>query len=133
MAMKTYKIISLLVLLTMAFSCSETYVMQQAPEPVYVVYPSVFEVKQTGGNFAAGQISRTSLEAGEYKIIAFPNALQLKSYYVKADAQGNISVEYKLEKSFEVAPGHDGAIIGVMQISTLQHNKILNVPVGYLP
>ncbi|WP_221407983.1 hypothetical protein [Proteiniphilum sp. X52] len=131
--MKTCKIISILVLLTMAFSCSETYVMQQASEPSYVVYPGVFEVKQTGGKFVTGQISKTALEGGEYKIIAFPNALQLKSYYVKADAQGNISLEYKLEKSFDVTSGHDGVIIGVMQITTLKHNRILNVPVGYLP
>lgn len=131
--MKTYKILSLLLMLTVAFSCSDTYVMQSTPDPSYATYFGVFEVKQTGKDFVVGQIPRTSLEAGEYKIVFFPNALQLKSYYVKADAQGNVSVEYKLEKSFEVAPGNDGVIIGVMQISTLNHNKILNVPVGYLP
>ncbi len=62
------------------------------------------EVRKTDGNFATAQIPNTGLSAGNYKIIVFPKAMELKSYYVKADAQGNIAVAYKLEEAIEVEP-----------------------------
>jgi hypothetical protein len=123
----------MLFVLATAFSCSDTYTLQQTPVPVHTTYLGVFEVSRTSGSFVTGQIPNTPLEAGNYKIVVFPSALELKSYYVKADAQGNIAVEYKLDKSFDVEPGHDGVIFGIIQIINVMRNNILDVPVGYLP
>jgi hypothetical protein len=91
------------------------------------------EVRKTDGNFATAQIPNTGLATGNYKIIVFPKAMELKSYYVKADEQGNIEVTYKLEKAIEVESGYDGTVFGVLRIINESGSRAINVPVGFVP
>lgn len=115
-------------------SCTDTYINHiESPVPVNIDYYGVMEVHKTGASFVKTEIPRTTFEAGNYKIIFFPKALQLKSFYVKADADGTIEVEYKLEEEIPVEPGYDGTVFGILQITNESHNEILHVPVGYLP
>lgn len=113
--------------------CEEHHTISNAPIPTLSDYPGVMEVRKTDGHFAKTEIPRTTLEAGDYKIIVFPKQLELKSYYVKADSQGNIEVEYKLNEEIAVESGYDGTVFGILQIINETRSGILNVPVGYLP
>lgn len=115
-------------------SCSDTYINHvESPVPVNIDYYGVMEVHKTGAGFAKTEIPGTTLEAGNYKIILFPKALELKSYYVKADAEGTIEVEYRLVEEIAVEPGYDGTVFGFLLITNESHNEVLKVPVGYLP
>lgn len=129
-----FSTIFLAALLTVVISCSETYTINIPPVPTETDYQGVMEVRKTDGNFAKTRIPGTGLEAGDYKIIVFPKELELKSYYVKADAQGNIDdVEYRLREEFSVEPGYDGTVFGMLQIVNVSRTRMLHVPVGYLP
>lgn len=130
---KTYKILILFLVISLFVSCTDYYVNSQTPVPVETNYYDVMEVRKTDGNFSVAQIPNSGLAVGNYKIIVFPKALEIKSYYVKADAQGNIQVEYKLEKEIDVEPGYDGTVFGVLRIINESGNSALNVPVGFVP
>lgn len=115
-------------------SCSDTYINYvEPPVPVNIDYYGVMEVHMTGAVFAKTEIQGTTLAAGNYKIILFPKALELKSYYVKADAEGSIEVEYKLVEDIAVEPGYEGTIFGILNITNESRSMVLHVPVGYLP
>lgn len=129
----TYKILILLLVISAFVSCTDYYVNSQTPVPVERNYHDVMEVRKTDGNFTVAQILNSGLAVGNYKIIFFPKAMEIKSYYVKADAQGNIQVEYKLEKAIDVEPGYDGTVFGVLRIINESGNNALNVPVGFVP
>lgn len=129
----TYKILILLLVISAFVSCTDYYVNSQTPVPVERNYHDVMEVRKTDGNFTVAQILNSGLAVGNYKIIVFPKAMEIKSYYVKADAQGNIQVEYKLEKAIDVEPGYDGTVFGVLRIINESGNNALNVPVGFVP
>lgn len=132
--MKTISsVIFLVTLLTGLFSCSETHTINIPPIPTETNYQGVMEVRKTDGTFAKTQIPGTTLEAGNYKIIVFPKELELRSYYVKADAQGNIDVEYRLREEITVEPGYDGTVFGMLEIINTSRTRMLHVPVGYLP
>ncbi len=129
-----YKNLLLFSLFVALLSCSEETIMfHQPPLPSESIYLGVMEVRKTDGDFATARILASRLEAGNYKIIAFPKAMELKSYYVQADAKGNISVEYKLEKAIEVQAGYEGTVFGVMRIINESRTHTLNVPVGFVP
>ena len=129
----TYKILILLLVISAFVSCTDYYVNSQTPVPVERNYHDVMVVRKTEGNFTVAQILNSGLAVGNYKIIVFPKAMEIKSYYVKADAQGNIQVEYKLEKAIDVEPGYDGTVFGVLRIINESGNNALNVPVGFVP
>jgi hypothetical protein len=129
----TYKILILLLVISAFVSCTDYYVNSQTPVPVERNYHDVMVVRKTEGNFTVAQILNSGLAVGNYKIIVFPKAMELKSYYVTADAQGNIQVEYKLEKAIDVEPGYDGTVFGVLRIINESGNSALNVPVGFVP
>jgi hypothetical protein len=129
----TYKILILLLVISAFVSCTDYYVNSQTPVPVERNYHDVMVVRKTEGNFTVVQILNSGLAVGNYKIIVFPKAMELKSYYVTADAQGNIQVEYKLEKAIDVEPGYDGTVFGVLRIINESGNSALNVPVGFVP
>jgi hypothetical protein len=129
----TYKILILLLVISAFVSCTDYYVNSQTPVPVERNYHDVMVVRKTEGNFTVVQILNSGLAVGNYKIIVFPKAMELKSYYVTADAQGNIQVEYKLEKAIDVEPGYDGTVFGVLRIINESGNNALNVPVGFVP
>ncbi len=129
----TYKILILLLVISAFVSCTDYYVNSQTPVPVERNYHDVMVVRKTEGNFTVAQILNSGLAVGNYKIIVFPKAMELKSYYVTADAQGNIQVEYKLEKAIDVEPGYDGTVFGVLRIINESGNNALNVPVGFVP
>ena len=129
----TYKILILLLVISVFVSCTDYYVNSQTPVPVERNYHDVMVVRKTEGNFTVVQILNSGLAVGNYKIIFFPKAMEIKSYYVKADAQGNIQVEYKLEKAIDVEPGYDGTVFGVLRIINESGNNALNVPVGFVP
>jgi len=115
-------------------SCTDTYIhTADPPIPVNREYNGVMEVHKTGTGFAKTEIPKTTLAAGSYKIILFPKALELKSYYVKADAEGTIEVEYKLVEEITVEPGYEGTVFGLLQITNESRNEVLHVPVGYVP
>ena len=129
-----YKTTILLLFSAILLSCSDTYINHVGnPIPVNRNYQGVMEVHKTKADFAIAQIPGTALAAGNYKIILFPKALELKSYYVKADAQGTVEVAYKLVEEMTVESGYDGTIFGVLQIVNESRSEILHVPVGYLP
>lgn len=128
-----YKIGLFLSMLLFVLSCTDEYTHSQNLVPTESNYNGVMEVRKTDGNFATTQIPLTNLSAGNYKIIVFPKAMELKSYYVKADAQGNIQIEYKLEKAIEVEPGYDGTVFGILRIINESGSSALNVPVGFVP
>lgn len=124
----------LVIFTAILLSCSDTYINPvEPPVPVNINYYGVMEVHKTGDDFAKTKIEGTTLEAGNYKIILFPQALELKSYYVKADAEGVIEVEYKLLEDFEVEAGYEGTVFGILQITNESYSMVLHVPVGYLP
>lgn len=129
----TYKILILFSVLSVLVSCTDHYVNSQNLVPVETNYYDVMEVRKTTGSFATAQIPKSGLAAGDYKIIVFPKAMEIKSYYVKADAQGNIQVEYKLEKAIDVEPGYDGTVFGILKIINESASNALNVPVGFVP
>lgn len=128
-----YKILIILSILTCFVSCTDHYVNSLNPVPTETTYFGVLEVRKTNGSFATAQIQNTGLSAGNYKIIIFPKAMELKSYYVKADAQGNIEVAYKLEEAIEVEAGYEGTVFGVLQIINESGSQAINVPVGFVP
>lgn len=118
----------------MLLSCTDTYIHTvDPPIPVNREYNGVMEVHTTGNSFAKTEIPRTTLAAGNYKIILFPKALELRSYYVNADAEGTIEVEYKLVDEITVEPDYEGTVFGILQISNESRSEVLHVPVGYLP
>ena len=129
----TYKILILFSVVSLYVSCTDHYVSSPSIVPAETTYFGVMEVRKTDGNFATAQIPNSGLAAGNYKIIVFPKTMEIKSYYVKADAQGNIQVEYKLEKAVEVQPGYDGTVFGVIRIINESGSNALNVPVGFVP
>jgi len=128
-----YKILIILSILTCFVSCTDHYVNSLNPVPVETTYFGVLEVRKTDGSFATAQIQNTGLSTGNYKIIIFPKAMELKSYYVKADAQGNIEVAYKLEEAIEVEAGYEGTVFGVLRIISESGSQAINVPVGFVP
>ncbi|MCE5205907.1 MAG: hypothetical protein LLF80_07385 [Porphyromonadaceae bacterium] len=128
-----YKILILFSILSCFISCTDYYVNSLNPVPVETTYFGVMEVRKTDGNFATAQIPNTGLPNGNYKIIVFPKAMELKSYYVKADAQGKIEVAYKLEKAIEVEPGYEGTVFGVLRIINESGSRAINVPIGFIP
>ncbi len=128
-----YKFLILFPLLSLFLSCTDHYVNSLNPVPAETTYFGVMEVRKTDGNFATAQIPNTGLSAGNYKIIVFPKAMELKSYYVKADAQGNIAVTYKLEEAIEVEPGYEGTVFGLLRIINESGSQAINVPVGFVP
>lgn len=128
-----YKIMVLFSILSCFISCTDHYVNSLNPIPVETTYFGVMEVRKTDGSFATAQISNTGLPTGNYKIIVFPKAMELKSYYVKADAQGKIEIAYKLEKDIEVEPGYEGTVFGVLRIINKSGSRAINVPVGFVP
>lgn len=128
-----YKFLIIFSLLSLFISCTDHYVNSVNPVPTETTYFGVMEVRKTDGNFATAQIPNTGLATGNYKIIVFPKAMELKSYYVKADEQGNIEVTYKLEKAIEVESGYDGTVFGVLRIINESGSRAINVPVGFVP
>jgi hypothetical protein len=122
------------ILSVILLSCSDTYINHvESPIPVNREYNGVMKVRKTGAGFAKTQIPRTRFAAGNYKIILFPKTLEIKSYYVKADAEGTIEVAYKLAEEIAVELGYEGTIFGILQITNESHSEVLHVPVGYLP
>lgn len=129
-----FSILFLAILCIAINSCSdETYNLKTPPVPSESIYAGLMEVSKTDDIFAKTQILATRLEAGEYKIIFFPKKLELRSYYVKVDNQGNIDVEYKLREEIAVEAGYDGTVFGELQIVNTSRSKLLHVPVAYVP
>lgn len=133
--MKTFSNIILLaaILMFLISGCEQEHTLSTSPIPTIQNYQGVMEVRKTDGRFAKTEIPGTGLETGNYKIIIFPKQLELKSYYVKADSQGNIEVEYKLNEEITIESGYDGTVFGYLQIINETRSSVLNVPVGYLP
>lgn len=128
-----YKIVFLFAVCFWTTACSDTIYEQKInPDPTISHYYDVVALHLTDGKYATVEIPRTRLSAGRYKIIAFPKAMNLKSYYVEADAQGTIRLEYQLDKSFTIDEGYDGTVFGFLQISNMSRSAVLSVPVGYV-
>lgn len=130
---RVYKIFGFISIFVILFACETTFSTQQDLYPVETIYPGVMVVKKTDGQFAKAQIPNTKMQPGEYKIILFPSSMELKSIYIVADTQGNMEVEYKLDKVYEIEPGHDGVVFGALKIINLSGTSLINVPVGFMP
>lgn len=126
------RIFILFMMISVFISCTDHYEVSLIPVPTETDYYDVMVVQKTDGNFSTTHISNSGLESGNYKIIVFPKAMEIKSFYVNADAQGNIQVEYKLEKAIDIEPGYDGTVFGVLRIINESGSRALNVPVGFV-
>jgi len=116
-------------------SCTDTYINHiESPVPVNIDYYGVMEVHKTGAVLVKTENTENDvLKRETIKSFFSQKHYNFKSFYVKADADGTIEVEYKLEEEIPVEPGYDGTVFGILQITNESHNEILHVPVGYLP
>lgn len=120
------------ILVAFVCSCSETYEIKQASTPTMSDYNGYLNVKNTNGKFVSETLTNTRLSAGTYKIILFPNSIQFKTLYVVADAQGKITFDYMLDKTYEIPSGFDGTTIGVIQLINSTRSAALNIQVAFV-